>query len=169
MAVFLMSSPPATQQSSDDLNWLAGRWLGATRKTTFRDYCMRAEGSSMRSMGCTLNDGELASFEAMRIELDSDNMLVFVPRPFGKSRDAFRYLKNIEADLFLKICNTTFPSALFFKRKRMGGYVHTVNNGPTSSAPHPLPILRYPVVTSPDRRRSVKNQRSLRPGRHFCL
>ncbi len=116
MAVFLMSSPPTAQQSLDDLNWPADRWLGATGKTTFRDYCMRAESSSVLSMGCTLNDVELASFEAMRIELDSDNMLVFVLRPFGKSRDAFRYLKNIEADLFLKICNTTFLSALFIKR-----------------------------------------------------
>ena len=169
MAVFLVSSPPAAQQSFDDLNWLADRWLGATGKTTFREHCTRVEGGIMWGMAYTLIDAKLTSFEAMRIELDSNNMLVFVPKPFGKSRDAFRYLKNIEADLFLKICNTTFLSALFIKRKRMGGYVHTVNNDPTSSAPHPLPILRYPVATFPDRPQSVKNQHSLRPGRHFCL
>lgn len=89
-----MSFPAAAQQSFDDLNWPAGRWLGTTGKATFRDYCMRAEGCSVLNMGCTLNDGKLASFEAMRIELDTDNMLVFVPRPFGKIKRRFPLLKK---------------------------------------------------------------------------
>jgi len=62
---------------------LAGGSLArATGKTTFREHCARVEGGIMWGMEYTLIDAKLTSFEAMRIELDSDNMLVFVPRPF---------------------------------------------------------------------------------------
>jgi hypothetical protein len=120
IAALLLSPSAVAQPSLDDLNWLAGCWAGMNGKVSFREHWMSAEGGIMLGMGRTISDGKLASYEAMRIELDADGKLVFVPKPSGKAEARFPLLKKEGSSFIFENLQHDFPQRVIYQKKDDG-------------------------------------------------
>ncbi len=102
------------------LTWLAGCWFGRSGKMEFREHWMRPAGGMMMGMGRTTADGKVASFEAMRIELDATGTPVFVAKPSGQPEASFKMLKSDADGIVFENPAHDFPQRVRYQLKNDG-------------------------------------------------
>lgn len=102
------------------LTWLAGCWFGRSGKMEFREHWMRPASGMMMGMGRTTSDGKVASYEAMRIEIDSSGTPVFVAKPSGQSEASFKLVKNDADGVVFENPAHDFPQRVRYQLKNDG-------------------------------------------------
>ena len=105
----------------DALNWLAGCWFGRSGKNEFREHWMRPAGGMMMGMGRTMSGGKVVSHEAMRIELDTTGIPVFVAKPSGQLEASFKRVKSDEKSIEFENPMHDFPQRVKYQLNLEGG------------------------------------------------
>jgi len=116
----LARAAAAPESPLNALAGLAGCWAGGSGKFAFREHWMRPAGGLMMGMGRTLVDGRIASYEAMRIELDADGTPAFVAKPSGQAEGRFRMVKNDAAGVVFENPLHDFPQRVRYQLKADG-------------------------------------------------
>ncbi|MBL8523494.1 MAG: hypothetical protein JNN20_07395 [Betaproteobacteria bacterium] len=135
----IVTSRPATQL--DALQWLAGCWAGSSGKMAFREHWMRQAGGMMMGMGYSIADGKLASFEAMRIELDITGDLAFVAKPSGQPEASFKMVKNDADGAVFENPAHDFPQRVRYQLKSDGSLharIEGTKDGKTRGVDFPM-------------------------------
>lgn len=135
----MVTTRPATQL--DALQWLAGCWSGSSGKMTFREHWMRQAGGMMMGMGYSMADGKMASFEAMRIELDLTGDLAFVAKPSGQPEASFKMVKNDADGAVFENPAHDFPQRVRYQLKSDGSLharIEGTKDGKTRGVDFPM-------------------------------
>lgn len=110
----------APESPLNALAGLAGCWAGGSGKMAFREHWMRPASGMMMGMGRTLVDGKVASYEAMRIEVDADGTLAFVAKPSGQAEGRFRMVKSDANGVVFENPLHDFPQRVRYQLKADG-------------------------------------------------
>jgi Domain of unknown function (DUF6265) len=94
---------------------LAGCWVSIASNREYREHWMRPAGDLMVGMVRSIRDGKANSYEAMRIELDSDATPVFVATPKGQRETRFRLKQSSAQEIVFENAKNDFPQRIIYR------------------------------------------------------
>jgi Domain of unknown function (DUF6265) len=94
---------------------LAGCWVSIAAGREYREHWMRPVGGLMMGMARSIRDGKAHSYEAMRIELDRDQVPVLVAALKGQSETRFRLKLQDAEQIVFENLKHDFPQRVTYR------------------------------------------------------
>jgi hypothetical protein len=111
------------------LSWLDGCWAGTVNQRDFREQWSPLRGGVLLGVGSTVFQGNLQSYEYLRIEARPDGVY-YVAIPSGKKEDAFKLVSITTADqhTIFTFANPDheFPQRIIYRRAAEGWLYATI-------------------------------------------
>lgn len=117
LALGLAACPRA--HGSEDaaaLGWLAGHWCSERDGVLTEEFWLPPAGGQMLGLSRTLRDGQLRSFEFMRIATAPEG-LVYLAQPNGRPAVAFLRVEQAEASVRFDNPGHDFPRSIRYARQ----------------------------------------------------
>ncbi len=121
--------------------WLAGCWQGQSGPMTFREHWMPDAGGMMMAMSRTMRGDKVVSYEAIRIELDTDGMPTYVPKPSGQAEARFKLASEIDGRFIFENMQHDFPQRIIYQRNSDGSLLARIEgerDGKSRSVDFPM-------------------------------
>jgi uncharacterized protein YciI len=125
--------------------WMVGCWEtqagAATGAAITREHWMAEAGGMMLGMSRMLREGRVLNHEAIRIELDSDGVPVYVPKPSGQAEARFRLQSDAEGKLVFENLKHDFPQRIIYQPTAEGGMLARIEgerNGKLRAVDFPM-------------------------------
>lgn len=111
-----LSTPAFADGDASALGWLAGHWCSERDGALTEELWLPPAGGQMLGLSRTLRDGQLRSFEFMRIALAPEG-LVYLAQPNGRPAVAFQRVEHTEASARFDNPDHDFPRSIRYARR----------------------------------------------------
>lgn len=125
--VFLVAVVTPAWASGDDLAWLGGRWCGGTGDERVEEVWLDSTGGQLLGLSRTTKNGQLASFEFLRIG-EFDGVATYFAQPGGRPPTGFSRSAVGEAWGRFENRAHDFPQRIEYRRE--GDVLHVEVAGP---------------------------------------
>ena len=100
----------------EDLQWMAGRWVGTERGVEMEELWTHPKGGVMLGIHRDVAPGGSAFFEYLRIE-DREGSLVYVASPKGEGATDFFLVSVGEQEVIFENLDHDFPQRIVYRRE----------------------------------------------------
>jgi hypothetical protein len=119
---FSATSAIATSLTLNDLAWLSGCWKAKPDQSRVNnmEQWSKPFGNVMMGVGAELTNGQLSSWEHMKIESGKDGKIVLQLRPHNQKEVAFTLTGDKAETLTFENPKNEFPQKVIYRREKDG-------------------------------------------------
>lgn len=115
VAILALAAAVPTQASAGNLTWLSGRWCGGAGSERVEEIWLEPNGEHLLGVSRTTKDGQLASFEFLRIG-PGDRVPTYFAQPGGRPPTAFAHTDGGDAWVRFENPAHDFPQRIEYRR-----------------------------------------------------